>query len=176
MSDSPSSPSTPDGPLQKQPVSAGGRSELPVRGVLLGIDYGTKRVGIAVSDRGQRFSSPLYNYQRQGKQDDHFFRKLVREYEVTGLVVGLPLHLSGDESQKSGEARRYAQWLTDLTGLPHDFQDERFTSSYAEQLLLEAELTKKKRKERIDKLAAQLLLQSFLDRRRKSDPGVEALE
>ncbi|MCA9058743.1 MAG: Holliday junction resolvase RuvX [Planctomycetaceae bacterium] len=152
------------------------QTPLPERGVLLGIDYGTKRVGIAASDRGQRYSSPLHNYQRQGKQDEHFYRKLVREYEVAGLVVGLPLHLSGDESQKSAEARKYAAWLTELTGLPHDFQDERFTSSYAEQLLLEAELTKKKRKDRIDKLAAQILLQSFLDRRQRERDALQPPE
>jgi putative Holliday junction resolvase len=139
---------------------------LPRKGRLLGIDFGTKRVGIAVSDLFQKLASPLHNYQRNGQQaDSRFFRNLVEEYEVAGLVVGLPLHMSGDESQKSGEARRYAAWLAKTTGLPVGFQDERFTSSQAQNLMLEANLTKKQRAARIDKLAAQLILQAFLDAR-----------
>lgn len=145
---------------------SGESDALPYSGVLVGIDYGTKRVGVAVSDRNQRFSSPLYNHQRQGIQGDtRFFRRLVEEYRPVGLVVGLPIHLSGDESQKSREARTFAAWLSEITGLPHSFQDERFTSFQAEKYLAEAELTKKKRKQRMDKLAAQILLQTFLERR-----------
>lgn len=139
---------------------------VPTSGVLLGIDYGTKRVGVSVSDRDQRFSSPLHNHDRHGVQvDERFFRKVVEEYHPVGLVVGLPIHLSGDESEKSREARLFANWLTNVTGLPHIFQDERFTSFQAEKLLMAAEMSKKKRKERMDKLAAQILLQTFLDAR-----------
>lgn len=138
----------------------------PEKGVLLGIDYGTKRVGVAVSDRDQRFSSPLHNHQRNGTQaDERFFRRVVEEYRPVGLVIGLPIHLSGDESEKSREARKYAKWLSTVTGLPVAFQDERFSSFQAGQMLLAAELTKKQRKERMDKLAAQILLQTFLDKR-----------
>ena len=141
-------------------------SELPTFGVLLGIDYGTKRVGVAVSDQDQKFSSPLHNLDRQGIQADaRIFRRLTEEYRPVGIVIGLPIHLSGDESQKSREARSYAEWLASVTGLPFAFQDERFTSFQAERLLAEAELTKKQRKARIDKLAAQILLQTFLDSR-----------
>lgn len=139
---------------------------VPQSGVLLGIDYGTRRVGVAVSDRDQRFSSPLHNHERHGVQvDERFFRKVVEEYRPVGLVVGLPIHLSGDESEKSREARGFAEWLGTVTGLPYTFQDERFTSFQAEKLLLAAELSKKKRKERMDKLSAQILLQTFLDAR-----------
>ncbi len=139
---------------------------VPESGVLLGIDYGTRRVGVAVSDRDQRFSSPLHNHDRHGVQvDERFFRKVVEEYQPVGLVVGLPIHLSGDESEKSREARKFAEWLGTVTGLPYTFQDERFTSFQAEKLLLAAELSKKKRKERMDKLSAQILLQTFLDAR-----------
>lgn len=139
---------------------------LPESGVLLGIDYGTKRVGVAVSDRDQKFSSPVHNHQRQGLQgDERFFRRLVAEYNPAGLVVGLPIHLSGDESEKSREARKFAQWLSQVTGLPFCFQDERFTSFQAERMLTEAAMTKKQRKERMDKLAAQILLQNFLEGR-----------
>ncbi|GAB5444719.1 MAG: Holliday junction resolvase RuvX [Fuerstiella sp.] len=147
-------------------------SPFPERGRLLGIDYGTRRVGVAVTDLFQEFASPLHNYDRSGHQaDEHFFLKLVKEYEPVGFVVGLPVHLSGDESQKSREAREYAAWLTNLTGLPHTFQDERYSSSRAESMLLQAELSKKKRKARMDKLAAQILLQAFLDRTKPAKPA-----
>jgi putative holliday junction resolvase len=93
-----------------------GAIELPHAGVLLGIDYGTKRIGVAVSDRDQKFSSPLYNHQRQGTQGDtRFFRTLVEEYRPVGMVIGLPIHLSGDESEKSREARKFADWLSSVT-------------------------------------------------------------
>ena len=141
-----------------------GATELPDAGVLLGIDYGTKRIGVAVSDRDQKFSSPLYNHQRQG--DTRFFRTLAEEYRPVGMVIGLPIHLSGDESEKSREARKFADWLSSVTGLPYCFQDERFSSFQAECLMTDAALTKKQRKDRIDKIAAQILLQNFLESRR----------
>lgn len=143
---------------------------LPSSGMVLGFDYGTKRLGIAVSDRDQRFASPLHNHQRQGLQgDERFLRRVMTEYRPVGFVVGLPLHMNGDESQKSQEARGFAAWLSTLFGLPCEFQDERLTSWQAESLLLAAEFTKKQRKERMDKLAAQILLQAWLDRRRPAD-------
>lgn len=139
---------------------------LPLSGMLLGFDYGTKRLGIAVSDRDQRYASPLHNHQRQGLLgDERFLRRVIAEYRPVGFIVGLPLHMSGEESPKSQEARSFAAWLTDKFGLPCEFQDERLTSWQAESLLLAAEMTKKQRKERMDKLAAQILLQAWLDRR-----------
>lgn len=144
-------------------------SAIPAKGRLIGIDYGTKRVGVSISDLFQQIASPLYNYQRSGAQADaHFFASLAEEYEAVGLVVGLPVHMSGDESQKSREARNYAAWLSEVTSLPHEFQDERHSSSQAEALMLQAALTKKQRKARIDKLAAHILLQAFLDRRART--------
>ena len=136
----------------------------PVQGRLLGLDYGTKRVGIAVSTTEQNIASPLENYTRQTETlDGLHFSKLVKEYSVVGMVVGLPVHLSGEESEKSREAREFGNWVATVTGLPVCFWDERFTSVMAEEYLLSAELSKKKRKNRLDKLASQIMLQSFLD-------------
>ena len=158
--------------LDGQQSAAASAPLLPKNGMVLGFDYGTKRLGIAVSDRDQRFASPLYNHQRQGLQgDERFLRRVLMEYRPVGFVVGLPLHMNGDESQKSQEARGFATWLTGLFGLPCEFQDERLTSWQAESLLLAAEFTKKQRKERMDKLAAQILLQAWLDRRRPAAPA-----
>ncbi|MCH2202043.1 MAG: Holliday junction resolvase RuvX [Fuerstiella sp.] len=139
---------------------------VPHKGRLLGIDYGTVRVGVSVSDENQKLASPLHNYQRVSRQtDEQFFRSQVKEYKITGFVVGLPLHMKGDESQISCEARRYGQWLHSVTQLPVTFQDERLSSAQANVLLAAADLTKKQRKTRIDKLAAQIVLQTWLDRR-----------
>ena len=87
------------------------------------------------------------------------------------FVVGLPLHLDGGESQKSIEARQFATWLTDATGVPVEFFDERFTSVEAEQLLLEAEMTSKRRKRRTDMLAAQIMLSAYLESRAGGEGG-----
>jgi len=142
---------------------------LPRRGRLLGIDYGTVRVGVSVSDLFQKLASPLHNYQRVSRTaDEQFFLKQVREYEVVGFVVGLPLHMNGDESDKSREARGYGKWLHSLTKLPVAFQDERLSSAQAKVLLHSADLTQKQRRSRIDKLAAQIILQTWLNRRANS--------
>ena len=91
------------------------------------------------------------------------FRRLVAEENVSLFVVGLPVHLSGLESQKSHEARQFGKWLEEITGMPVEFFDERFTSVEAEQYLLGADMTRKKRKERLDKIAAQILLSAYLE-------------
>jgi len=138
----------------------------PTRGRLLGFDYGTKRLGIAVSNADQTIASPLENYTRQGTdQDSRHIRRLVEEYSAVGLVVGLPVHMSGDEGGKAREAREFGTWLSRITGLPVRYADERYSSLIAEQLLIGAEFTSKKRKARLDMLAAQYILQGFLENR-----------
>lgn len=133
-------------------------------GRVAGIDYGTVRIGIAISDPGGTFASPLENYTRRDeRQDARRFQRLVEEEAVQRFVVGLPVHLDGRESQKSIEARAFGKWLTDTTGLPVDFFDERFTSAEAEHALLDAQLTKKRRKKRLDMLAAQIMLTAYLE-------------
>ncbi len=141
------------------------RSHTPISpGRLAGIDYGSRRIGIAISDPGRKFSSPYENYQRRAKElDGERFRRLVAEEAITLFVVGLPLHLSGDESQKSREVRVFGEWLQEITGVEVVYFDERFTSVEAEHLLLSADLTNKRRKERRDMLAAQILLAAYLD-------------
>jgi len=146
-------------------------SELPSAGRLAAIDYGTVRLGVAVTDPDQRLASPLENYTRRGAAADaKWLVELVKSERIEGIVIGLPIHISGDESQKSREARAFGKWVGDLTGLPVAFFDERYTSAQAEALLLDAELTKKRRKQRLDKLAAQILLASYLDSSRDAAP------
>jgi putative pre-16S rRNA nuclease len=131
---------------------------------ILGIDYGTKRIGLAISDRDRRIASPLSIYERKdAAADAHFFQELVPAEKVELIVLGLPVHTTGTEGQKAREARAFGEWLKKTTGLPLIYFDERFTTVEAEQLLWDAGLTHKQRKQRRDMLAAQILLQSYLD-------------
>jgi len=146
---------------------------LPRTGRLAAIDYGGVRIGVAITDQEQRLASPLENYNRCGPEADaQWLKQLVASERIVGFVVGLPVHMSGQESQKSHEARQFGSWLTGLTNLPVRYFDERYTSAQAEALLLNAELTKMRRKERLDKLAAQILLAAYLESSRgEQTPG-----
>ena len=141
------------------------------QGRLAGIDYGTVRIGVAVTDFEQRLASPYENYTRRGEAvDANYFRRLANEDRIDRFVVGLPVHLSGNESAKSLEARRFGEWLAKVTGRPVEFFDERYTSSEAEQMLLGMGLTKKRRKAKLDKLAAQILLTAYLESHSRTTP------
>lgn len=133
-------------------------------GRLAGIDFGTVRIGIALTDSRRSLASPYENYQRGDQRADaDRFKRLVAEEAIVGFVVGLPVHLSGEESQKSLQARQFGRWLSETTGQPVEYFDERFTSSEAEQFLGAAKLTKKQRKQRLDMLAAQIMLTAYLE-------------
>src|SRR5438128_2108490 len=96
---------------------------------LLGVDFGTVRIGLAITDPDLRIASPLATYARKGAEEDQrFFRRLAEEEEVGGIVLGLPIHLDGREGEKAREARQFGQWLVRATGLPVTFWDERFTT------------------------------------------------
>ena len=135
-----------------------------VPGRVAGIDYGDVRIGIALSDPDRTIASPLENYTRRGQQQDALrFRRLADEERVVLFVVGLPIHLDGRESQKSQEARQFGKWLGEVTGVAVEFFDERFTSREAEEFLLAADMTRKRRKKRMDMLAAQIMLSGYLE-------------
>lgn len=137
-------------------------------GRVAGIDFGTVRIGIAVSDPGRTIASPLETHTRCGLQGDaRYFSNLAAEEEIALFVVGLPVHLSGHESQKSIEARAFGQWLEETTTVPVTYYDERLTSKQADEIMREANVPPKRRKGRRDMLAAQLLLAAFLE----SDPN-----
>jgi putative Holliday junction resolvase len=143
------------------------------RGCLLGVDYGSVRIGLAVSDPERKFAFPLATYRRQNREHDaRFFHELVARESIEQIVVGLPIHLDGREGQKALEARAFGKWLGEITRLPVLFWDERFTTVEAEGLLLSAGMTNKRRKARRDKVAAQIFLQSYLD---AACPGEQTL-
>lgn len=156
---------TPNPPKTPDPVES-----FPHNGRIAGIDYGTVRIGVAVTDPEQRFASPLENYTRVGQAADAaWFKRIATEERLVGFVVGLPVHTDGNESRKSFEARQFGKWLVELTGLPVRYFDERYTSAQAEALLQEAGFTSKRRKQRIDKLAAQLMLTAYLESSRQGE-------
>lgn len=144
---------------------------------IAGIDYGTVRIGIATADLDVQIAGPYETYARRSAQlDAEYFQTLAREERIGRFVVGLPVHTSGHESQKSAEARAFGAWLTQVTGVPVEFFDERYTSAEAESLLLDAGLAKKRRKERLDQLAAQIMLTAYLEAGARGQQAPEALE
>lgn len=139
-------------------------SELPTKGRLGGVDYGTVRIGIAISDPSQMLGSPLEVYQaRDKKLDAKYFQQLVKIEKLVGWVVGLPIHLSGQASEKSREAIAFGNWLAEETGLPVVWVDERFSTARAREILNQSSLSGKKRKAQLDKIAAQVLLTTYLE-------------
>jgi len=134
------------------------------KGRIAGIDYGTVRIGVAISDYDRILASPYENYTRKNDvRDAGFFREFVEQERVVQFIVGLPLHLDGQFGEKAKEAFAFGKWLTEQTGIPCVYFDERFTSVEAERFLLGADLSRKKRKERLDKVAAQILLAAYLE-------------
>ena len=135
------------------------------KGKLAGIDYGTVRIGIAISDPDRIIASPYEIYTRKNERlDAEYFKRFAREERIVRFVVGFPIHLDGRISEKAREALAFGVWLTELTGLPVDYMDERFTSVEAGHYLREAKMTLKQRKKRTDKIAAQILLANYIER------------
>lgn len=144
---------------------------LPKTGRLGGIDFGTVRIGVAISDPSQQFASPLETYTRRSEPlDQKYFCQLVKTERLVGWVVGLPIHMSGDASQKSQEAVAFGKWLSDSTELPVAWIDERYSTAMAREILNQSKLSGKKRKAQLDKIAAQVLLSAYLERGEGTDP------
>jgi putative Holliday junction resolvase len=156
-----------EGDADRAPAAS--KSPLPRPGRLLGLDYGTRRVGLAVSDDDQRLAVPLETYTRRTRdQDARHLNTVIGDYRIIALVVGLPLHMGGEEGQKAAEARRFGAWAREVAGLPIAFWDERLSTALADEHLASANLNPKKRKLLRDKIAAQIMLQSYLDSREQS--------
>ncbi len=139
--------------------------ELPPR--VLGLDVGTKTIGLAVSDALGITAQGLETLRRKDKRAD-FERlgQLVREYGITEFVVGYPTRLSGTASAQTEKVNVFAEELRHRFSLPVHLWDERLTSVEANRLLRESEMSIQRRGEVVDRLAAVLILQGFLDRRR----------
>jgi putative holliday junction resolvase len=134
-------------------------------GRLLALDVGTKTVGVAVSDESRRLATPVETILRRGLATDvPKLAALATREQVRGIVVGLPLSLSGSDDNRSVRlARQVGEALARISGLPLAWQDERFSSVEAERRLVEGGRHRAERKERIDRAAAAVILQDFLD-------------
>lgn len=130
----------------------------------LGIDYGRRRIGLALSDPTLFIASPLVIMENKGiKKNVARILEIIKQNEVGIIVMGLPLHANGDESEMSREARWFGQAFSDL-GYQVEFVDERYTSCEAEEIIG----NDRRAKNLIDKVAASIILQMYLDERRKS--------
>jgi len=139
--------------------------ELPGR--ILALDVGSRRIGLAVSDPLGITAQGLETLLRKNKRADlEALDAVIRRYDVRELVVGLPLRMSGAEGTQSEKMTAFADELRRRSGLPVHLWDERLTSAEANRILREAELSIEKRKQAVDRMAAVLILQNFLESRR----------
>ena len=138
---------------------------LPEVGGLMGLDLGTKTIGISVSDRSRSVATPLKTIKRQKFSIDAAqLLAICKERDLEGFVVGLPRNMDGTEGARAQSTRAFARNLAKETELPITFWDERLSTVAAEKALLEADITRKRRAEVIDHVAASYILQGSLDR------------
>ena len=139
------------------------------RGALLGLDLGTKTIGVAVSDPDRRLATGVETIARkQFTADARRLLALAAERGVTGLVLGLPINMDGSEGPRAQSTRAFARNLAKLTELPIAFWDERLSTAAVERGLIEADMRRERRAEVIDQHAAMFILQGALDRLRHS--------
>jgi putative Holliday junction resolvase len=137
---------------------------LPLGGALLALDLGTQTIGIAYCDAGWRFASPGKTLKR-GKfgADREMLAALVRERNVAGIVIGLPLNMDSSEGPRAQSSRAYARNLSAALGLPILLWDERWSTASAESALIAQDMSRAKRATRIDSAAAAVILQAAID-------------
>jgi putative Holliday junction resolvase len=144
-------------------------TEVSIVARILAVDYGEKRIGLAVSDELGITASPLMTLVR--RSDDETVRQIAQlasKLRVTQIVVGLPRRTDAQEGEMERKVKAFAEKLRQAVSVPVVLFDERFTTRIAEQVLLEADLSRRKRKQVRDRLAAVILLQSFLEAQRMS--------
>ncbi|WP_319773258.1 Holliday junction resolvase RuvX [Breoghania sp.] len=138
---------------------------LPTFGRLIGIDLGTKTIGIALSDGRRSIASPLETIRRtKFTADSNRLLELVDAQEVAGLVIGLPLNMDGSEGPRAQATRAFVRNLSARRAIPITYWDERLSTVAVTRTLLEADTSRARRDEVVDKMAAAFILQGFLDR------------
>ncbi|HET6176525.1 MAG TPA: Holliday junction resolvase RuvX [Candidatus Sulfotelmatobacter sp.] len=146
------------------------QNQLPGR--ILGLDVGARRIGVAISDPLGITAQGLETLHRKNKRHDfeHLYR-VIREYEVKEIVVGLPLRMSGAEGIQSEKMRAFAEELQKKFRLPVHLWDERLTSAEANRFLRETDLSSEKRGRAVDRMAAILILQGWMEQRSAAASG-----
>jgi putative Holliday junction resolvase len=137
---------------------------------ILGLDVGSRRIGVAVSDLLGITAQGLETIQRQNKRLDYAqLGQVIQNYDVNEIVVGLPLRMSGDEGIQAEKMQAFAEELRQKFKLPVHLWDERLTSTQANRLLRETDMSIRRRGQVVDQMAAVLILQSFMDHRAMSE-------
>jgi len=131
----------------------------------IGIDYGSKRIGLAVGDDETRLAMPLRRLEPRGDLNAQIEAvvEACSGYNVAGFIVGLPLNMDGSEGPQARACRSFGRQLARAAGKSVSYQDERLTTAQAQELLRPAELTHKQKRSRLDRVSAQLILQAFFD-------------
>jgi putative Holliday junction resolvase len=148
--------------------------DLPAHARLLGLDLGTKTIGLALSDLERRIASPLETIQRvKFGLDAAALLKIAEKHAVAGLVIGLPLNMDGSEGPRAQSTRAFIRNLAPLTALPIVFWDERLSTLAVTRTLLDADASRARRAAVVDKMAAAYILQGALDRLARLTPEEE---
>ena len=144
----------------------------------LGLDIGSRRIGVAVSDELGLTAQPVLTLERRSsrREDLRSLARLCRRFGVVGIVVGNPVHLSGESSPQAARTQAFAAELGQLTGLPIHLWDERLTSHEAHQILYQAGHARQTHRKVVDQVAATLILQSFLESREQGSEGARERE
>ena len=134
---------------------------------ILGIDYGDRKIGLAVSDQLGITAQPLISYRRKTKKEDaDYFNRLVSEYEIYEVVVGLPLRMDGSSGTQAEKTREFARWLEQILNLPVRFWDERLTTKQANKILSQQKIAPKAKKDIEDQISAVIILSTYLESKR----------
>ena len=135
--------------------------------ILVGLDLGEKTIGIAVSDKSLIVATPLQTISRKGiKKDLIKLSEILKEYNIGGFVIGLPISLDGTENQQTSKVIKIADEIKNYFGVPIDYFDERFSSDVIFKEMRKANLSRSKIKNKIDQQAAAYILQGYLEKHR----------
>lgn len=131
----------------------------------MALDYGEVRIGVAFSDLLNIIANGYETYTRKDLDSDlKYLSDLAKEKEVDKIIVGLPINMDGTEGERAQATRAFGEKLSQVSGLPIYYLDERLTSVSAERMLIEADVRRENRKKVIDKISATIILQDYLDR------------
>jgi putative Holliday junction resolvase len=149
---------------------------LPEKGRVMGLDLGTKTIGLALSDVERRLASPLETIKRvKFSQDAHLLLKMAQEQEVLALIFGLPLNMDGSSGPRAQATQAFLRNLRLLTSLPFALWDERLSTAAVTRELIDQDVSRAKRAQLVDKLAAAYILQGALDRLNGIKSGLDLI-
>ena len=138
--------------------------QINIAQTLLGLDFGDKTIGIAVSDKSKTIATPIITIKRKGVlKDIEKLLSILKEYDVGGIILGMPLSLDGSENERTEKVRKFAKEIIKCKDIKIAFQDERYSSDVIYKELRKNSISKDKIKKKIDQMAASYILQGFLD-------------